>query len=163
MPQPPKFPDFGSRLKWWRLQRKFAKQGELARVVNISQPSLSELEKGHSKQPSAQVLLDLADALGLRPRYLLLGVEPAEGMDFSEISGLEAQLVMIYRQLPNDALRQAMLFDANQMLSRATPGEKAPAASPPPGLTADEEAIVKARRSKKTPASKSKGRGRKST
>jgi transcriptional regulator with XRE-family HTH domain len=136
----PKFSTFGARLRFWREKRGFARQGDLATALGISQPTLSELEKGHSKEPSASVLLKAADVLGLRAKYLLTGEGAAEAQYFQELNGLEAQLVMIFRQLPSDAMRDALLIDANNMLSRAQPGASTAAnpyghvPAPPPGF-----------------------------
>lgn len=126
---PPPFSTFADRLAWWRRTRGFKRQGALADVIKIKQSSLSDLETGESKTPSADTLLKLADALNLRPRYLLSGEGPAQGQSFQELTGPEAQLVMIFRQLPSDALRQALLIDADDMLERSktTP---APARAP---------------------------------
>lgn len=125
---PPAFSAFGARLAWWRRARGFQRQGTLADVIGIKQSSLSDLENGQSNNPSADTLLKLADALNLRPRYLLSGEGPAEGQHFQELTGPEAQLVMIFRQLPTDGLRQALLIDADNMLRRSTaPVSPAPA------------------------------------
>jgi len=120
--QPPVFASFGPRLQYWRKLRGYKKQGALAEKLGIKQGSLSELESGESKAPSAEVLLKLSDLLGLRPRYLLFGEGAPESQYFQELNGLEAQLVMIFRQLPNDTLRDALLIDANDMLNRSGVG-----------------------------------------
>jgi transcriptional regulator with XRE-family HTH domain len=118
----PSFDAFGPRLKYWRELRGFKKQGSFAEKLGIKQGSLSELESGESKAPSADVLLKMADLLQLRPRYLLLGEGAPENRNFSDLNGLEAQLVMIFRQLPNDTLRDGLLIDANDMLNRTAQG-----------------------------------------
>lgn len=115
---PPRFETFGDRLRWWRIARGHKKQGDFAAIIKLGQGSLSDMEN-NKIGASAETLLRLADALGLRPRYLLTGEGPAEGKNFQELNGLEAQLVMIFRQLPSDALRDALLIDANNMLARA--------------------------------------------
>lgn len=117
-PQMPKMLDsppltaFGGRLAHWRKQRGLS-QGALAERLGIKQSSLSELESGKSKSPSADVLVKACDVLQVRPRYLWLGEEPAELQNFSELSGPEAQLVMMFRSLPTDAARQALMIDMN--------------------------------------------------
>lgn len=109
---------FAKRLVFWRLRRGFEHQGQFATLVGIKQPSLSELEKGKSDNPAASTLLRLCDLLGLHPQYLLYGTGAPEGLNFSAINGIEAQLVMVLRQLP-PAQRDALLIDANAMLERA--------------------------------------------
>jgi len=141
MPDIPKFSTFGARLRFWRERRGYARQGDLATAIGISQSTLSELEKGHSGEPSASVLLKAADLLGLRPKYLLTGEGAPEAQYFQELNGLEAQLVMIFRQLPNDAMRDALLIDANNMLGRSQQGASTAAnpfghVAPPPPLKA---------------------------
>lgn len=127
----PKFDTFGQRLEYWRTIRGYKRQGALAEQIGIKQSSLSELESGETKKPSADVLLRLCDTLHLRPKYLLNGDGPAESQYFQELNGLEAQLVMIFRQLPTDAARDALLIDANDLLNRAN-GSKATTANPFP-------------------------------
>jgi transcriptional regulator with XRE-family HTH domain len=163
MPEPPQFQDFGSRLRWWREERRKLKQGVLAKKIGIAQASLSELEKGHSKQPSAEVLLNLSESLGLRPRYLLTGQGPAEGLHVSELSGTEAQLVMVFRQLPTDHLREALLLDAYHMLERRPSGTlalAAPAATPAAPPARDEEKFLQSQetpeRTRRKPKQQSK-------
>lgn len=116
---------FGDRLLYWRKLRGFGhgKQGFVAEKLGIKQPSLSELESGKSEQPSADVLLKACDLLGLRPRYLLYGEMPAEGLNFAEISGEEAQLVMIYRGLP-DGMKHGLIIDATAAADRAKQASK---------------------------------------
>lgn len=126
----PTFESFGSRLRWWREKRGFGrgKQGKFAAALGIGQGSLSELETQIGRLPSAEVLLRASAVLGLRPQYLLTGEGTAEVLNFSEISGEEAQLVMIYRSLPA-GMKQAMLIDAMQMAESAK-NEPAPSVKP---------------------------------
>lgn len=110
----PVFDSFGARLRWWREKRGYGrgKQGKFATELKIKQGSLSELETRPNAAPSAEVLLRACAVLGLRPQYLLFGEGAAEGLAFTELSGPEAQLVMLYRALPESA-KVAALIDAN--------------------------------------------------
>lgn len=108
----PTFDTFGDRLRWWVDARGFS-QKELADRVGMAQPSLNELLKGRTKEPRASHFLGIARELGLRPDYLLYGEGPPEAANFAQLSGLEAQLVMLFRGLPDDAKRDAMLIDLN--------------------------------------------------
>lgn len=156
----PSFDSFGARLRWWRERRLGVKsQGDLAKQLGIGQGSLSELEKGHSKEPSASVLMKMCDVLGLQPRYLLWGHGSPEGMNFQALSGVEAQLVMIYRALP-EPRRAAFMLDANAMLERARAGTPAPTPSIAPSSEA--ERAVTAARKRKPGATKTKPRKRNS-
>jgi transcriptional regulator with XRE-family HTH domain len=137
---PPKFESFGERLRWWRIHRGYQRQGKFAEAVKLGQGSLSDMEN-NKIGVSAETLLRFADALGLRPQYLLTGEGPPEGKNFQELNGLEAQLVMIFRQLPTDGLRDALLIDANNMLNRARAGEAStanPFAGVPPPPSSQE-------------------------
>lgn len=116
---PPPLTAFGGRLAHWRKLRGYS-QGAFAEKLGIKQGSLSELETGKSKSPSADVLVNACDLLQIRPRYLWLGEEPAELQNFSELSGTEAQLVMMFRSLPTDAARQAFMIDMNAKQSQRT-------------------------------------------
>lgn len=109
--EPAPLSTFGGRLAHWRKLRGFSSQGEFAEQLGIRQGSLSELESGKSKSPSAEVLVRACEVLQIRPRYLWLGEEPAELLSFSDLSGPEAQLVMMFRGLASDAARQALLID----------------------------------------------------
>lgn len=123
---PPPLETFGERIAYWRRLRGFKRQGELASRLGITQSSLSLLESGDSKAPAADTLLKLCDELRLRPKYVLFGEGPPEAQHFQELNGLEAQLVMIFRQLPSDALREALLIDANNMLERSRQAAETP-------------------------------------
>lgn len=111
---------FGKRLQFWRLRRGFTHQGSFAKLVGIAQGSFSELENGRSDNPGARTLLKLCSLLGLQPQYLLNNEGPPEGLNFAEITGIEAQLVMVFRQLPAPQ-KDALLIDANAMLERTRP------------------------------------------
>lgn len=90
----------------------------MAARLGIKQGSLSELESGESKAPSADVLMKACNLLRLRPEYLLYGEGPPEGRDMHDLTGPEAQLVMLYRQLPNDAMRAALIIDADARVKK---------------------------------------------
>lgn len=64
---------FGARVKSLRKARGLT-QGELARAIGIKQPSLSELEQGESKEPSAATLLAVARALQVSAEWLYTGI-----------------------------------------------------------------------------------------
>lgn len=132
-PIPPKFNSFTERLQWWLQERGYGEvtaqgefkirhgmQGPLAATLGVKQGSLSELISGQSKGPSASVLLKLCEELHLRPHYLLDGDGPPES--YSDLSADESRLVMVFRDLPTEALRKALLIDAADMLRRSAGG-----------------------------------------
>lgn len=109
------------------------KQKELAERAGMGQPSLNELLMGKTKEPKASNFLGLCAALSLRPEYLLHGDGPAEATNFAQLTGPEAQLVMLFRGLPDDAKRQAMLIDLNHEFSlHQVSRSSSPAPSPRP-------------------------------
>lgn len=129
-PIPPKFNSFTERLQWWLEERGYGAknpatgdfeihrgtQGPLAATLGVKQGSLSELISGKSKAPKAAVLLKLCEELHLRPHYLLHGDGPPES--YSDLSAQESRLINTFRDLPTDALRDALLIDAAAMLKR---------------------------------------------
>lgn len=127
----PHFHSFGDRLDWW-LKLRGKTQKELASAVGIGQPALNELIKGRSAEPRAGAFIKICRELGLRPEYLLWGEGAPEATSFAQLSGLEAQLVMLFRGLASDAQRDALLIDMNDAynnsLSKAS--KKATVADP---------------------------------
>jgi transcriptional regulator with XRE-family HTH domain len=153
MPDVPPLDSFGARLRWWRERRLGNKsQGLLAEKLKIGQGSLSELERGISKEPSATVLMKACDVLGLEPRYLLWGEGSPEGMNFQALSGVEAQLVMIFRALP-EPRRAGFMIDANAELERARAGTPAPTPTIEPS-EAERAMTAAARKTRAKPAAK---------
>lgn len=133
----PTFATVGQRLEWWIAKRN-RKQTELAKAAGMSQAAVSEIVAGRSKRPAADNMLRLARELQLRPEYLVWGEGPPEATSFSQLSGLEAQLVMLFRGLPDDAKRDALLIDVNDFANRhkAKPGPSSADPfphAPPPG------------------------------
>nr|MBS3723063.1 hypothetical protein [Delftia sp. PE138] len=110
---PRKFETFGARLHWWMIYRGFT-QVVLADRVGMAQATLNELIKGKIKEPRASHFLELARVLDLHPEYLLTGEGPMELMSFSQLTGPEAQLVMFFRSLANDAEKNLMLIQLHQ-------------------------------------------------
>jgi len=62
--------DLGQRLRKFREDRDWT-QATLAEEAGVSKPYLSELESGAGRRPSGQILLKLADALGVTVADLL--------------------------------------------------------------------------------------------
>lgn len=134
MDQTPEFTTVGQRLEWW-IARRNRKQTELAKAAGMAQSALSEIVSGRSKRPAADNMLRLARELQLRPEYLVWGEGPPEATSFSQLTGLEAQLVMLFRGLPDDAKRDALLIDvndfANRQKAKASPSIVEPNANAP--------------------------------
>lgn len=124
----PAFQTFGERLAWWMKHRDLT-QKELAELAGLSQPALNELIKGRSAEPRAGAFVKMCRVLGLRPEYLIWGDGPAEATSFAQLTGLEAQLVMLFRGLPDDAKRDALLIDVNHAYNKSQ-GNKSSASDP---------------------------------
>ena len=62
----------GNRIRRRRKER-LLNQWQLAKLVGISQSTLSELEPGESKMPSADVLQGLAKHLGVTQAWIITG------------------------------------------------------------------------------------------
>jgi transcriptional regulator with XRE-family HTH domain len=62
--------DLGQRLRRFREEHGWT-QAALAEQAEVSKPYLSELESGAGRRPSGQILLKLADALGVTIADLL--------------------------------------------------------------------------------------------
>lgn len=149
----PKFLTIGQRLEWWMAKRN-RKQTEVAKSAGMSQSALSEIVAGRSKRPAADNMLRLARELQLNPEYLVFGEGPPESLGFSQLNGLEAHLVMLFRGLPDDAKRDALLIDVNDFHNRHSGRPGASAANPwahvpPPPAIAP---VPKPRKAAKLPA-----------
>jgi len=77
------------------------KQGEFAKLVGCSQSTLSEIESGDSKLPSAKVLLRMTELLGKSARWIVYG----EDGEVSTPTPEEQQMLSNFRNLPPDAQR----------------------------------------------------------
>ena len=105
-------------------------QKELAAAVGIGQPALNELIKGRSTEPRAGAFIKICRVLGLRPDYLLWGEGAPEATSFAQLTGLEAQLVMLFRGLASDAQRDALLIDVNDAYNNSKTHKRATVADP---------------------------------
>lgn len=109
----------GTRIKELRISRGMT-QAKLAKAAGISQPSLSDLERGESKVPRGSTLVRLATALESNPHYIETGKghpTPQTSVDFEE-----SELLAVYRAL-NPANRSSLLSMARVLLDNQ-PNEK---------------------------------------
>ena len=65
----------GQRIRSARVDAGYENQGDFAKLLGISQASLSEIETGESKLPSSPVLVRMCELLGKSPRWILYGEE----------------------------------------------------------------------------------------
>lgn len=96
-----KYRSAGERIRAYRQRAGYA-QKVFARLIGVSAPSLSEIESGASKNPSALTLLKAAAVLGVDPMHLLTG----EGLAINAVQVLaadEIRLLLLYRELSKGA------------------------------------------------------------
>jgi transcriptional regulator with XRE-family HTH domain len=104
---------FGQRLKRLREAAGYSVGKQFAALIGIKPPSLSELEKGESKEPAAGTLLRAAAILGLDPWYLLTGEGPPVRA-LQQVSERELRLLMMFREL-GEGSRLELETEANRL------------------------------------------------
>ena len=103
----------GSRIKSLR-NSKGLTQVKLASLAQITQSSLSELERGDTKKGFGETIVRLAIALGTSPEWLATGKgNPTERI---EANVDESEAIAIYRALPL-SLRSAWIASGRAMLA----------------------------------------------
>lgn len=116
----------GSRIRALRKAKGWS-QVKLAKLVGISQASLSELETGDSHTPSGNALLSLAKHLETDPEFILTGraspvSEPVKDME-------EVELLKLWREL-DSGHRSAVLATARALRAQQPkPSKVSPFAS----------------------------------
>lgn len=85
------------RLRYARTQLRHITQQQLARAAGLKQPSISELETGETKEISGPTLIAIADALKVRPEWLVTGKLPMEYGEGEMLSQDERELLTRYR------------------------------------------------------------------
>ena len=145
--------EVGSRLKAARELAGLSQQA-VADRFGKNKATVSAWETGRG-DPGIYQFRDLAKLYKTNVSQLLEGVGPIEEIDkFSKLNGLEGQLVTLYRNLPTDAMRDALLVDMNHAYNRTT-APKASVADPFNGKTPPAPPkVVKAPKPPKTPALK---------
>lgn len=118
----------GTRLRRARKDARMS-QVTLAKYVGVTQPTISDLEKGVSKDMDASTLIGVTRALNIRPDWLMLGEEPMR--DFADDV---VEVVSLFRALvPSN--RAALLAAGRALLSSQQDsepdGDRPPAASSP--------------------------------
>lgn len=124
-------PTVGSRIRQARKLRKLS-QVALAKAAGITQPSLSELETGETKEITGATLIGIAEALRVRPQWLMLGKGAME-QDAADLALETHELEMLdyYRQasprwqmslrlmarLPSDDLQDEVASSVNMVMA----------------------------------------------
>jgi transcriptional regulator with XRE-family HTH domain len=134
----------GERVKREREARQMT-QTELAKAAGITQPTLSVIESGRTKNVEDETLLGLANALGVTARYLRHG--RVASVPQTGISGIDA-VVEIYDALTPENraawLAAGRAFMGNQPTQQRPP--KPPKGSPPSGRALNAQSAARKRR-----------------
>lgn len=105
----------GARVRLLREKRGYT-QVELAKLVGISQGSLSLIEKNKTEVPAGSAVAGLCKALRTTPDFLIAGAG-AEDPDSIDSAIQEHELVFLWRDLPADARR--LVLENAQSVKRA--------------------------------------------
>lgn len=103
----------GQRIRIARENAGYDNQGEFAKVLGISQSTLSEIESGESKLPSAPVLIKMCELLKKSTRWILYGEEG----DLSWPTKEEIDLLNTFRDM-SQASREALVVTAKALASK---------------------------------------------
>jgi transcriptional regulator with XRE-family HTH domain len=90
------------------------RQGEFARLIGCAQSTLSEIETGESKLPSAGLLSKMVELLGKSERWIIYG----EDGEVQKPTPEETDLLNAFRSLPDD-VRQNLVVTIKS-LARVT-------------------------------------------
>lgn len=91
----------GQRIRAARELAGFTNQGDFAKAVGCSQSTLSEIENGDTKLPSAKVLQKMAEVLCKSERWIIYGEDGGVETPTPE----EQQMLSSFRALPEDVRR----------------------------------------------------------
>lgn len=86
----------GTRLRYARKHRKMS-QGTLAKGAGITQPSVSELESGETKEITGPTLIAICQVLSVRPEWLVKATGPMEPHPAEGLTEDELELLSLYR------------------------------------------------------------------
>lgn len=111
----------GERIKDLRVARGW-KQVELAKAIGIKPPSLSLIEKGHTKSLKAKTILRLAEVFGVDPRWLETGRGP---MVKASASDGEAEVLSLARSLSKEN-QQVLIAVGRTLLTTQKPSVENP-------------------------------------
>lgn len=103
--------DFADKIRLLRISKNL-NQNQLAKIVGISQPFLSDIEKGKRK-PSIDVLHKLCDALNCSSDYLLgLHAKSSVLQESDKQSGLSLEALAMLQEcnVSDEELKTAMRF-----------------------------------------------------
>lgn len=126
-------------------------QGKLVEYSGASKSVVSQWLSGAIKSMRLDYALELERMTGYCHIWLVLGTgekKKAPAMSFSSLSGTEAQLVMIYRQLDThqqhelESIANTMANGESGHISAANPYPNAPGVVPPKGKSALSHVLI---------------------
>jgi transcriptional regulator with XRE-family HTH domain len=107
---------------------------ELATAIEVKAwQTVQQWEKEGGTAPKRSRLEKVAKVLKVSPEWLITGREPdnqPRALQFAELNGLEAQLVMLYRSLSDDD-KHALSVYANDLANKHEPERRSTANSYP--------------------------------
>jgi transcriptional regulator with XRE-family HTH domain len=89
----------GQRIKQRREELGYTHQGEFARLVGCAQSTLSEIESGETKLPSAKVMAKMCEVLGKTDRWILYGEDGETSLPTKD----ESDLLSAFRGMTDEA------------------------------------------------------------
>ena len=104
----------GQRIRSAREIAGYDNQGEFAKLIGMSQSSLSEIENGDSKLPSSPVLIKMCELLNKSPRWILYGEEGNLNWPTKE----EVELLNTFREMSQSS-KEALVVTAKALASKS--------------------------------------------
>jgi len=90
---------------------------ELARAIDIKQPSMSDIENGETKSPSAINLLRICEVLRANPWWIMTG----QGDPETSADAEEAEWLAVFRALDSAGKRRSIMAAAKAMAAEPEP------------------------------------------
>lgn len=94
----------GERIKKRRKELGFVRQGQFAKLVGVAQSTLSDIERGDSKLPSAAVLMRMAEVLKVTQAWIIT----SEDGEITIPTPQEQELLTKFREL--DDVKRAVFL-----------------------------------------------------
>ena len=110
--------NIGGRIQHIRELREMS-VSDLAMAIGIKQPSVSDIESGKSKSPSAINLLKICEVLRANPWWVMTGEGTPE--QAPDIEGEESEWIAVLRALDSPGKRRAILAAAKAMAEEEGP------------------------------------------
>lgn len=103
----------GDRVRYLREEVRKMKVGELAKALGIASASLSQIESGSTKSPSAETLLKMAVELEANPFWILDG--KGDPLTWPKVVGDEAGALISMFNAMSDERKSVLLATCNAL------------------------------------------------